>query len=217
MKKKKKVRVKYKNILIFLAVIVLIAALCYYFMNLKISNIFIKGNTMFTDQEIIRLAGIEDYPETLITTSNMIKTKLKKEKFIYKALVKKKKLTQVYIEIEENYPLYYYKGNTVLYNGKKINEKLNCPIFVNEIPSKIKFNEAFKEVDRAIVNRISEIKYTPDDVDKNLFRFTMNDGNYVYITLSKIEKINKYIDFVKEFNNKSGTLYLNSGEYFKIN
>ena len=44
----------------------------------------------------------------------------------------------------------------------------------------------------------------------------MNDGNYVYLTLNKFLKINSYLDIVKEFNNKKGILYLDSGEYFKI-
>ena len=44
----------------------------------------------------------------------------------------------------------------------------------------------------------------------------MNDGNYVYLTLNKFNKINHYIEIIKEFNNKKGILYLDSGEYFKV-
>ena len=44
----------------------------------------------------------------------------------------------------------------------------------------------------------------------------MNDGNYVYVTMKKFDVLNNYVDFIREFDNKKGILYLNSGEYFKI-
>ena len=45
----------------------------------------------------------------------------------------------------------------------------------------------------------------------------MNDGNYVYLTLNKFNKINNYLEIVRTFNNVKGILYLDSGEYFEIN
>jgi len=44
----------------------------------------------------------------------------------------------------------------------------------------------------------------------------MNDGNSVYLTLEKFNKIDKYLEIIKEFNNKKGILYLDSGEYFEV-
>ena len=70
--------------------------------------------------------------------------------------------------------------------------------------------------DYEIVKRMSEIKYDPNEVDDERFLITMNDGNYVYLTLNKFNKINHYIEIIKEFNNKKGILYLDSGEYFKV-
>ncbi|MBD9085093.1 cell division protein FtsQ, partial [bacterium] len=66
------------------------------------------------------------------------------------------------------------------------------------------------------LKRISEIKYDPNSVDEERFLFTMNDGNYVYLTLIHLEKINNYVDILKNFENKKGILYLDSGEYFKV-
>lgn len=216
-KKKKKVRLKYKNIVIFLIIITLIVSTFNYFNNLKIKNIFIIGNDMYKDQEIIRLAGIENYPKTLYYSTKKIKNKLNKEIFIKEVKVTKKRLTQVFIELEENYPLYYYIDKTILLDGRVTSSIMDCPTLINEVPKEIKLINYLKLINKDILNKISEIKYEPDEVDSKKFRFTMNDGNYVYVTLNKIEKINKYIDYVKEFNNKKGTLYLNSGEYFKIN
>ena len=44
----------------------------------------------------------------------------------------------------------------------------------------------------------------------------MSDGNYVYITLEKIDAINSYVDIIKTFDGKKGVLYLDSGEYFEV-
>ena len=73
-----------------------------------------------------------------------------------------------------------------------------------------------QKINKEVLERISEIKYDPNDVDTERFLFMMDDGNYVYITLSKIENINNYINIIKNFNSKKGILYLDSGEYFKI-
>ena len=88
----------------------------------------------------------------------------------------------------------------------------------NEIPKDYydAFIKGINKVDRDILNRVSEIKYDPDSVDEERLLLTMNDGNYAYITMKKFSALNDYVDFVKEFDNKKGILYLNSGEYFKI-
>mgnify|MGYP006892043037 FL=1 len=44
----------------------------------------------------------------------------------------------------------------------------------------------------------------------------MNDGNMVYITVSKAELLNKYVEIIKKVDNKKGILYLDSGNYFEI-
>ena len=43
----------------------------------------------------------------------------------------------------------------------------------------------------------------------------MNDGNHVYITLYKLSSINEYIKILSTLDNKKGTLYLDSGNYFE--
>ena len=73
-----------------------------------------------------------------------------------------------------------------------------------------------KKVDKNVLNRMSEIEYSPNDVDEERFFILMNDGNYVYLTLRKFLSINKYLNMVKSFDNKKGVLYLDSGEYFDI-
>ena len=42
----------------------------------------------------------------------------------------------------------------------------------------------------------------------------MKDGNYVYITLTKIKNINNYEQILPSLEQKKGFLYLDSGQYF---
>ncbi len=44
----------------------------------------------------------------------------------------------------------------------------------------------------------------------------MNDSNIVYITLTKINKINKYNRIKDKMNNKTGVIYLDSGDYIEL-
>ena len=70
------------------------------------------------------------------------------------------------------------------------------------------------EISNDILNIISEIKYVPNGIDKERFLFSMNDGNYVYITISKLTKINEYKSVIDSVEDKKGILYLDYGNYF---
>ena len=44
----------------------------------------------------------------------------------------------------------------------------------------------------------------------------MNDTNYVYISLDKIDKLNEYNKIKNDLEGKKCILYLDSGNYFEI-
>ena len=217
---KKKRKIKGKSIIILMLIIVLIGFIISYMYNLKISVITVKGNTLYSEWEIIKKAGLSNYPSSLDNLSSEIEKKLEKDPYIKEAHVHKSFLTDVSIEIKENLPLFYYVPirKTVLADKTEVSADFPVPTVINYIPDKSynKFLKSFQNMDYDIVKRISEIKYDPNDVDTERFLLTMNDGNYVYLTLRTFDKINNYLDIVKEFNNKKGILYLDSGEYFKI-
>lgn len=219
-KKKKRVRFKTKKVLLLFIVLLIIGYIGYNFYNIKISNIYIKGNYYLTDQQIIDLAGIGKYPSTFNYTTGKIENKISKSNYIKEVVVTKKMFTRVYIEVTENKPLFLYQitGKTVLLNGKIVTDTFNVPILINEIKDKLydSFVKDMADIDTKIIERISEIKYAPDNIDNSRFLFTMTDGNYVYLTSNKFDSINNYLNMVKQFNNKKGILYLNAGEYFEI-
>lgn len=217
---KKKIRIKFFNIFLFLTFILIIIGAVYEIANLKITNIYIKNNYYLTDLEVIETAKIKDYPSTFQNSCKKIEKRLEKNPLIKTAKVKKTYFTRVYIDIEEN-SLLFYDINTskiVLKDGTTFSGNYDVPTLINQVPNKVykKMITKFALIKPDILDNISEIKYDPDSVDKERFLLTMSDGNYVYITLSKCSNINNYLKYIKEFNNKKGILYLNSGEYFKI-
>ena len=220
MAKKKKRKLKTKRIIILLIVITVLLLIVAFMMDIKINNVVVKGNVLLTDYEIIEKAGLEDYPSSLKNSSQTIKRNLEKDIYIRKAKVYKRWIDKVVIEVEENLPLFYYlpSKKTVLANKEETDETFPVPTVINYVPDKIYTSLLQKICDTRyeIIKRISEIKYDPNEVDDERFLLTMNDGNYVYITIDKFEKISKYLEIIKSFDNKKGTLYLDSGEYFEV-
>lgn len=223
-KKTKRRKLRLGRILIALIILVLFVYLIKLVCRFSIKNIFVEGNNYLTDQEIIDLAKIQDYPSIFKYSSNRIEKNVKKSVFIKKVKVTKKHLREVYIKVEENNILFYNSTNkkTVLNNGKEVDKELNGPILINYVPDKVykKLIEQMRLVKIDIINRISEIKYDPSNVDEERFLLTMNDGNFVYITLEKLENINNYVkislEIINKFGHKNGILNLDAGEYFEI-
>jgi len=218
--KVKKRKLKIRNVFLFLIFVCVIFLLFTYLSEKRIKSIIVKNNSFYDDWQIIEIAGLDDYPKTFENFSIAVEKKLKENSYIKDADVSKKWFTTIVIEIEENLPLFYYVPNskTVLSNKKEVSDNFSVPTVINYIPDKIydDFIAEMNDINYSILTRMSEIKYDPNDVDEERFLITMNDGNYVYLTLDKYSKIDKYLDIIKRFDNKKGVLYLDSGEYFKI-
>lgn len=219
--KTKKRKLNKKRLIIFLIIFLLLILFIYKIFNTNITNMYISGNSFLTDQDVIDISGLKNYPNSISNMSYMIEKKLEDNQYILSAHVYKRGfLNKVYIKIEENYPLFYYSSEekTVLYNGEKVDDKFSNFTVINKIPNTVydKFIKKLRGVNKDILDRISEMEYKPNDVDEERFFAIMNDGNYVYLNIYKFLTINKYIDMIKSFENKKGILYLDSGEYFDI-
>ena len=220
MVRKKKRRLKVRNVLLVLTLITIILLGLAFLTDVEINNIVIKGNILYSDWEIIEKAGLDDYPSSLKTLSSKIEGRLEEDAYIKEVKVERPSLTKVVIKIDENLPLFYYlpAQKTILADKTEVLENFPVPTVINYVPDKVyeKFLKAIASVNYDIVKRISEIKYDPNEVDEGRFFLTMNDGNQVYLTLNSFEKIDDYLDIIKEFDNKKGILYLDSGEYFEV-
>lgn len=222
MKKVKRVKLKLKNAVIFLIVVITIGVIGYFLANKKINNIYIKGNSILSEQDIIELLNLNDYEKYYQISTNSYEKRLKTSPLIDKARVKKS-LFAVTIDILEYDVLWYqeYDNSIVLSNGKGIyfdDKVLGIPAVINQI-DEVYYDDFVKQmmvIEKDILAKISEISYDPSEVDKERFLLYMNDQNYVYLTLDKFDYINKYDDLVPELGGKKGILYLDSGNHFQI-
>ncbi len=218
--KKKKRKLKIGKILLTLLMLIILLLILSFLTDVKINNIIVKNNIIYSDWQIIKKAGLSSYPSALKTIPMNVQNKLEKDIYIKAAKVYKRGLNNVVIEVKENLPLFYYlpKQKTILMDKTETSDNFSVPTVINYVPDKVyaKFLKAISSIDYSIIKRISEIKYDPNEVDNGRFFLTMNDGNQVYLTLNKFSKLDDYLDIIKEFNNKKGILYLDSGEYFEV-
>lgn len=219
---KKKIKIKILPTLIVFALIGFIIG-CYYLLTLiPIKNIYITGNQYLTDQEIIELAGIENYPSFLKTKIFHMKKNINKNDYISSVSIQKKFFAEIHIEIKEHNLLFRKDdtGNIVLDNQKEINDqnRYQLPILLNYIPDTKydSFINKMNQVEDDIKYQISEIRYYPNEQDEDRFLLYMNDGNYVYLTLTKFKQINYYKEVLEKIEDKKGILYLDSGNHFQI-
>lgn len=184
----------------------------------RITNIYIKNNNILTDQEVIDASGLRNYPSFILTTNYSIKNKLLKNNLVKKVKVKKGLWGKVYIDIEEYKPLFIYDDKVILDNKNEVDLDISLPILVNKVDDEIldKLISKYESVNDEIKLMISEIRYDPNDIDKERFLFTMSDGNYVYITLYKLSSIDEYLKITSTLKDKKGILYLDSGNYFEV-
>ena len=198
----------------------IITAFVWLYRSLTITNIYVTGNNLLTENTLIKEAGIEDYPKIYQVSKKEIEKKLLLNPLINKVTVKISFLGKVIINIEENIPLYYDLSNkVVLSNGETMEDfYAQVPHLINT-PEEIYQDKLTKKmvlIDKNILLRISEIEYKPTDLDKERFLMYMQDGNYVYITLNKINLINTYNEIYPTLEGKKGILYLDSGNHFEI-
>ncbi len=218
--KGKSKKVNIKRVIFFLTITSFLAFFTYMLLLSPIKNVYITGNTNLSDKEIMQTARILDYPSFLLTFSYKIKQRLLTNPYIKDVKIEKRIGNKLYIKVTENKPICIDSDNElILANGKKIvnNKNLNYPMLKNDISTIYKaFIKNFSLVKDSILVKISEIEYSPTNVDKERFILYMSDGNIVYITLPKIEKINKYDGIYQQLDGNKGVVYLDSGDYIEI-
>lgn len=222
-KMKKKRKLKLIPAFVFLVVITIIYFAVSIYLKIDIQNIVVKNHSYFKEQDILKLAGLEEYPSFYFTTTSSIKRRLKMSPFIKDVNVKKEFFHKIVIEVEEYRVLYREEESKklVLENGEKLDDPKTIrgiPTLVNYVPDEKEssFQKGMKKVKEDIASTISEIQYVPNEYDKDRFLLFMDDGNNVYLTLTKFEMINYYHEVLPQLEGKKGILYLDSGNHFKI-
>lgn len=220
----KKRKLKVFHLLLFILIVAVLVGTAYLVIHSKTKNIIIKNNNMVSDEEIITLAKIEDYPAFYLTSSHDIKKRLKKNPFIKEVKVKRGFYHVFTLDITENKPLFFYEVDkkVVLENKEEVEltqeEPLRIPRVMNYVPN-TKYQSLIKnikKIDEDILGKISEMTYVPNEYDKDRFLLYMDDDNSVYLTLTKFKMINYYNKVLQQLEGKKGVLYLDNGNHFQI-
>lgn len=218
-KKKKKKKLKLGRLIFLLLILSVISFMCVKYINIPITSILIEGNEILTDQDIIEMSDLDNYPSYLKVMSFSIENKLNKSPYI-KSVKVTKGLLNIKINIKENKVLYIDKETNykVTIKGKIKDDKVVCaPYLTNTIleDKKEEFIKALNKINKNILCKMSEIKYDPNDIDLDRYFVYMNDGNRVYLTVNKFNKINKYNEILENIGKQNGILYLDYGDYFE--
>ena len=224
-KRSRKRRLNKKRVFKLILIILILFLVIYYINNIPITHIEITGNNNISDNEIIEIANIKDYPK-MITTFN-IESKIKWLDLVENVKIKRNLWGKLSINIREAKPLFINKDKDtiVLSNKKEIprdDRFLGIPTLTSYVPNDIydKLIEAFDKIDKDILNIISEIEYSPSKssndevIDDTRFLLRMNDTNTVYMNTINVTQLNKYMEICSVIlttqGEKYGILYLDS-------
>ena len=221
----KKRKIKLLNFLVFLLVLSVLSFSVYLLLQIRVKNLIVTGTNYINDDTVLEIAKVKDYPKFILTSNYKVKKALEKYPYIKSAKLLRKWPFTFEIKIEEAKALFYNINDNsyVLDNDKSIKESkseyvFRVPRLLNYVPDKKykSFKENMAKVNADILSKISDIEYQPNDYDKDRFLLYMDDGNMVYLTLTKFKMINHYNDVLKQLENHKGILYLDNGNHFKI-
>lgn len=216
-KPRKKRKLKLKKFLIFLFIVIITIILVYLsIFSFKIKNIYITGNTYYSDYEILNMVQLNNHTSFITTSTFLNEMKLKKDPLIKSATIKKAFWGVINIKITEYQVYFRNKDNTLfIENGKTIknaNSKIESPLLITDLKDSLftSLVKSFAKLDSETISKISEIEYLPSVLDKERFLLLMTDGNYAYITIDNIDKINYYSKIVTQLAGKKGTIHFDS-------
>lgn len=225
----KKKKLNKKKLLIFILFLYIIGYAVHYIFNEPIRNIYIYGNSYISDNEIINIANIKNYPSIFKINTTKIKTALLKNPLIKDVEIKRNNKFELIINIIEYKIICYYKSadKYLLENNKSIdnnNNYIGFPILVNYTKEDIlkEMLAGLGKLDYGTISGINEIEYSPstnekgEPIDNTRFLLRMNDGNKVYINTSKINTLKYYQKIYASLKDKKGIIHLDSGDYMEV-
>lgn len=223
MAKKVVKRVNWKRVFLLILGVLGLALGIYFCIEEPVHNIYIinKGGNL-SDNVILEESGLKGYPSFVMMSKSVIKKRLLRNDYIKDVKIVKTFDFKFYITVEEYRVLASYGDNKLILSNGKMAENVSgyteYPRLINEVDSSVwdKFVKRFSLINEDILFNISEIEYSPNEVDKERFILYMDDNNYVYVTLSKIKKLNRYLDICGQLGDASGIIYLDSGDYVEV-
>jgi cell division protein FtsQ len=225
-------RKKANKRLVFLLILFfsLIACVSYFQSPLsKVKNINVKGQKIYTTEQIKTISGISNNQNIWKLDKNQISVNIKRLPEIKKVATKIIFPNTVQITILEYNRVAFFANETsfypVLENGKIIKNDdgevlpINAPILKNFSEGKVleEMVVSLKELPVEVVNSISEIQHTPKVTDPYYITLFMNDGFEVSATLRTFsQKMVHYPSIISQLDvNVKGVIDLEVGSFFR--
>ena len=222
-KRRKKLRVKL--LLKLVLVIAIFFCIFQYALNVRTKNIYIYGNTLTKDIEIIKSAKLDNYPKLIKIKPKKAAKAVEELPLIKNAKVKRGIFGKITITVEENNILFYYRYNDKLVTSDNTqiddnNKYMGYPTLINFTPDTTleALVKGLNKIDPNIIKMIDEIEYEPyksadgEIIDENRFKLLMNDANTIYIDTANIKRLNQYMEIFASLNMETvkGILYLDT-------
>ena len=221
----KKRKLKLTNFLLVLSIFTVLVFCAFLILKIPVKNIIVLNTKYLNDDYILSLGKIKNYPKFFLTSSRTVEKEIKKSKYINDVKLRKKVGFVFELDVSENHPLFFDSNQNkyIFSNGlgvaeDNISRGFRVPRLLNYIPDKkySKFILRMAKIKDNTISKISDIEYKPNDYDKDRFLLYMDDGNMVYLTLTKFKMINHYNEVLKQLDNHKGILYLDNGNHFQI-
>ena len=165
MEKKRKIKIKFFNLFVMLIVILVISLFIYFYLQIPIQNIVVKGNTYLGDDYVLALAHIEHYPKYYQYSTDAMKENIEKSPYVAKATVSRSFFHIITIEIEEKKALCFSDSlqKVILNDGTTISENPNyvfrIPRVATEVPDSIYSSLCFLNDESAVRIRSFHVNY----------------------------------------------------------
>ncbi len=221
--KLKKERRKKRNRKIF-SFLIIVGLFTFYFMTdiSKPKAIVITGNEILLKDDVLETAKIDTNSNLLYANPILISSRLKKHPFITSVSTKTSLFKRVIsIDITE-LKIFGYRqseeGTTmVLFDGTS--QELTSDLYrflpdiiyiegFDEPEDQKRLVESFEKLDDPILNQISEIHQTSVSYDDKLIKILMKNGNQVFTSFQTVERLNYYLDIIKQLDTANNCLHI---------
>ena len=224
---KKKVKLTIKQSIIFSLVVMMVASIFVYYFSTDshVKVLSCKNNYYLSDSEVYDLANVSTKTRIYLMPSIILEKRVEKMPFVQSCDVSKKnrKLTfdvqeklmvGYYVKDNKNYAL-CQDGSSIEIDEQYLNMIVHFPLLSDFNAKQRKqlceqFQKHSKVLTRDLIEKFAEIVPYKASYDKNMFKFTMQDGNIVYTNLNSIKMLSKYQSVLTKLKGQSVCLVLDS-------
>lgn len=217
---------KSKPLLFIVAIVIgfaMISGIYYYSPDSKIKSISIEGNYYLSESYVKEISKLTLEDRFYFIFTPAIEKKIADSEMIKSVKVSRKNQNVIEISIIEEEPIGYRFLETpeiILKDGSIIEMKSDYLSIIASVPYIEGFEtdelvqrlgKAFKDIDRNILETISEISQYPLSYNENTLRVYMRDGNNFFASFYSLSTLNNYNEIASKLMETGVCIYADEG------